>query len=75
VSTRVCNVSQCVAMSCSVFQCIAVCVAVRCSIFHISREWRWSTCVLQCVAVFNSALQSVVACVAVCYDMLQCVFV
>ena len=65
------RVLQCVAVCCSVLQCVAVllqcvavcysvlqCVAVRCS-------------VLQCVAVCYSVLQ----CVAVCCSVLQCVAV
>jgi len=39
-----CSVLQCVAVYCNELQCVAVCVAVCCSVF-------WLQCVLQCVAV------------------------
>ena len=56
----------CLAVSCSVLQCIAVCCVLQC---------------LQCVAVCCSVLQcvavccSVLQCVAVCCSALQCVAV
>ena len=55
---RVCRVCVCVAVCCSVLQC------VRGPFESLSRA-----CVLQCIAVCCSALQ----CIAVCCSVLQCV--
>ena len=76
---------RCVAVCCSVLQCVAcvACVAVCCSVLKcvavcywgVSKTVFWScncvaSCdVLQCVAVCYSALQ----CIAVCCSVLQCV--
>jgi len=44
------HAAPCIAVCCSVLQCVAVCVAVCCSVLQ---------CVLQCVAVCCSVLQCV----------------
>jgi len=61
------SVLQCVAVRCSVLQCVQ-CVPVRCSVLQCVAV---SCSVLQCVAVCCSVLQ----CVAVCCGVLQCVIV
>jgi len=53
---------MCVAVCCSVLQCVAECVAVCCSVLQ---------CVAVCVAVCCSVLQCVAECVAVCYSALH----
>jgi len=64
---------QCVAVCCSVLQCVAgvlqvccKCVAVCCSVLQCVAVY---CSVLQCIAVCFSALQ----CVALCCNVLQCV--
>ena len=52
---------QCVAVCCSVLQCMLQCVAVCCVLIHIQRRG-----LIQCVAVCCSVLQ----CVAVCCSVL-----
>jgi len=60
------RVLQCVAMCCSVFQCVAVLTIVLKS---MGRYVCWQVRVLQCVAVCCNVLQ----CVAMCFSELQCV--
>jgi len=80
VAVRCSVIQMCVAVCCSVLQCVAMCpcVAVCCSVLQSVVE---CCSVLQCVAVCCSVLQSVVECcrvlqrVAVCCSVLQSVAV
>jgi len=64
-----CNISQNVAVPCHALQCVAVCVAVCCSMPQCVAVCCSCSSMLQCVAVCCSVLQ----CVVVCCSALQCV--
>jgi len=65
-------VLQCVAVCCSVLQCIETCYTVsRMTLTYCMSGCATSTRTLQCGVVCCSVLQ----CVAVCYSVLQCVAV
>jgi len=55
------HIILCVAVCCSVLQCVAVCVAVCCSVLK---------CVAVCAAVYCTVLQCVSVCAAVCCTVL-----